>query len=393
MAGPGAACAQVLIASINRSQGVTGVHTHTRALQDGLGKAGVACRTVSAFSGAGAWLPVFAMRRPLRLLSRDWGLRWYRHWHLAALRYNLRASLRDGRTTTVIAQCPLSALAALDARRDAGMEFRIVMVCHFNQSEAVEYREQGELRGQALFDEIDRLERDVMCRVDDVVYVSAWSRDEVERMRGILPRRSHVIWNGIADQVATTGLARADLGLAPDDVVLISVGTLEPRKNQLGLFDVFARLAPRHPHAKLLLVGDGPDRGALQKRISAAGLADRVRLLGHRTDVPALLALADIYVHFAHVESCPVALLEAARAGLPFAAVYGGGIAELAGTLESGVQLDPADPVACERIIDPLIRDANLRSELRQRSRRNFERSLTQDAMVTRYVQVLKGVS
>src|SRR4051794_30364370 len=78
---------RITIATINREEGDTGVHTHTRMLSAGLRDAGVSCDVVSAFSGSKKWLPIFAVR-PLILkrLDKTTATRWYRHFHLSALR-------------------------------------------------------------------------------------------------------------------------------------------------------------------------------------------------------------------------------------------------------------------------------------------------------------------
>src|SRR5438093_1626056 len=82
--------ARVIIASINREEGDTGVHTHTRMLSAGLRDASVKCDLVSPFSGSRKWLPVFAIR-PLLLkrINKTWSTLWHRRWHAAALRDNL----------------------------------------------------------------------------------------------------------------------------------------------------------------------------------------------------------------------------------------------------------------------------------------------------------------
>ncbi len=376
----------VVIATVNREHGSTGVHTHTRSLRGGLAAAGVACDVVTPFSGSRAWLPVFAVR-PLVLnrLNPTWATRWYRHWHGAAVRANLRRRLAGGGVDHVVAQCPVSAAAALSVR-DAMLAGRspgctsgapsVTLVCHFNHSEAAEYRDQGGLAGDAAYRRMLAFEDDVLRRVDRVVYVSEWARDVVERERGVTPRASAVVRNGIAETLATA-VPRASIGLSADDVVLISVGTLERRKNQLALVDLVAGLPPT---TKLVLVGDGPDRPAIERRIGELNLGGRVVLLGHRTDVPALLAAADVYVHAALAENCPVAVIEAARAGLPWAAVPAAGVVELQRRLGGCVPL--AD-------VGRLVDDGPLRRQLGGEAAANFAAEFTRAAMVRGYLDAL----
>lgn len=378
----------VLIATVNRSKGDTGVHTHTRALADALSAAGVCCQIQSPFLAGAHWLPIFAFRRVLDRVSRTWGTRWYRQWHQAALGASLKRSLRENSPRAIIAQCPLSAMAALDARGELRLDFPIAMVCHFNFSEAREYRERGELDDEAAYQSILDFERQVMTGVDQVIYVSNWARQVVEQERGIAPRSARVIWNGIPTHSQQSPIARKSLGAAPDDLVLINVGTLEPRKNQIGLLDLFARIAAEYPSARLVLIGDGPGRASIEQKIMDLGLFDRVRLLGHRPDVPELLPAADLYVHYASLENCPVVLIEAARAALPIAALPGGGARELLDAL-GGIPLDPANCDRAFHALQPLLQSKEMRQRAGRASREAFERSFTCEAMASAYLDAL----
>jgi glycosyltransferase involved in cell wall biosynthesis len=396
---------RLLIATINRPEGDTGVHTHTRMLHDGLIRAGADCAVVSPFAGSKKWYPIFAVR-PLLLhrLNRTWSTGWHRRWHGAALRENLLRRVAAEDVDAVIAQCPVSARAALDVRERLSRRFTVAMVCHFNSSEAQEYRDKGELNDEISFRAMMKFEDRVLAEVDRVVYVSNWARRSVENARGITPRASSVIWNGLepsrgggsteaaegAGAAGASPICRADLGLAPSDLVLINVGTLERRKNQLGLLDLFVRIYAEHAHAKLVLVGEGEQRTAIERRIAALGLQDAVRLLGMRRDVPALLEMADLYLHYATLENCPIVLLEAARAGLPFAAIAAGGIAELQTRLECEVVLDPSDERKSLAALDPLLKDADVRKERSRRARANFQKYFTQQAMTRAYLNVLR---
>jgi hypothetical protein len=130
---------RIVIATINRAEGDTGVHTHTRMLAEGLRAAGATCDVVSPFSGSKLWLPIFAVR-PLLLkrMNKTWSTLWHRRWHMAAVRENLRRRLAKSPADVIVAQCPVSAKAALDARAALKLTCPIVLVCHFNHSEAAE---------------------------------------------------------------------------------------------------------------------------------------------------------------------------------------------------------------------------------------------------------------
>src|SRR5262249_50780026 len=154
------------------------------------------------------------------------------------------------------------------------------------------------------YDEMLRFEDTVLREVDRVIYVSHWARDSVEQSRGLRTRSSAVIWNGVNDVPTSTSLTRRELGISDDAIGLINVGPLEPRKNQLGLLPLFAEINAQHPTTRLVLVGDGPQRAEIERKIAQLELSGAVTLLGHRRDVPALLPLADLYVHYASLENC-----------------------------------------------------------------------------------------
>jgi glycosyltransferase involved in cell wall biosynthesis len=290
------------------------------------------------------------------------------------------------RPAGILAQCPVSARVALDVRRRLSLEMPVVLVAHFNHSEAEEYRMLGQLRSQRAYQRMLDFENRVLAEVDQVIYVSDFARRIVEEQRSIQARRSAVIHNGIPDVTKICTLTRAALGLSDDNLVLINVGTLEPRKNQLDLLGLFAEIHKRFPHARLLLVGDGPHRDALHAAIRARDLTGAVRLLGVRNDVHELLSLSDLYLHYAKLENCPVILLECARAGLPFAAIPTGGIPELQSAMGVSIALDPTNIRNSFTTLHPLLNNRQLREDLGRRARLAFESRFTTEAMTRAYL-------
>lgn len=381
---------RVIVATIERPQGDTGIHAHTNALLDGLKRAGIETELANPFSAGTKWMAMFALRKLIKPINTTWGLRWYRHWHGAALRESLMRLMLRGSADVVISQCPVSATAALDVRRKWDLDFKIALVCHFNYSEATEYRDKGELKCAKTFDRMMEQEARVLQSVDHVIYVSNWAQRVVETERRITPKRSRVIWNGIATEVETPALSRSAIGVAEDDLVLINVGSLEPRKNQLELLDLFKLIRSEQANARLVLVGDGAQRSEIERKICALDLTDSVILLGHRTDVPALLKLADVYVHYSKLENCPVILLEAARAGLPIAAIPAGGVGEIGAQLGGIVHLHERDTSVSLAALSPLLMDPALRQSLGASARRGFESRFTRDAMVQQYLDELE---
>jgi glycosyltransferase involved in cell wall biosynthesis len=127
----------------------------------------------------------------------------------------------------------------------------------------------------------------------------------------------------------------------------------------------------------------------VNQRIRELGLGSDVSLLGARSDVPSLLGLADLYVHYAKVESLGIALLEAARAGLPVAAVPAGGVSEVLDGLGSTLILTAHDVATSATVLCSVARDPDRLRQMGQRARQGFETSFTQEAMANSYLAIL----
>lgn len=145
------------------------------------------------------------------------------------------------------------------------------------------------------------------------------------------------IWNGI------------DLNDYPyrgpvDKPIAIAVGRLAPEKDLRTLISAMALAAPRVPDLELWIVGGGTEGEALAQQVAHLGLGDRVRLLGERQDVAALLGQAAMYVSSSLSEGLSLTLLEAMAAGLPVVATRVGGTPEVVVEGTTGLLVEPARP-------------------------------------------------
>jgi len=145
--------------------------------------------------------------------------------------------------------------------------------------------------------------------------------------------------------------------------VIVSVGRLLPHKGQALLIEAFGRLAGRHPGAALWIIGEGPERDELHARAAASPAAARVIFLGTRSDVPAVLARANIFTHASSWEGMSNAVLEGMAAGLPSVVAAAPGVIEChlneitgmivarnAEALTAGLEHLLANPELCTRM-------------------------------------------
>jgi len=211
----------------------------------------------------------------------------------------------------------------------------------------------------------------------------------VSLREGFPPARNQVIWNGEDLERFSPGPSevRRELGIAPKTCVVTSVGLLSPVKDHPTQIEAFSRVAGRHPDAVLLLAGDGPERTALEAR--AAPLGDRVRFLGHRKDVPALLRASDVYLQTSLTEGFSNAILQAMGVGLPVVVTAVGGNPELV-TGETGLLVPARDAGATARALETLVADEGRRSEMGARARARTLEHFTLEVMAERYMDAFE---
>jgi glycosyltransferase involved in cell wall biosynthesis len=156
-----------------------------------------------------------------------------------------------------------------------------------------------------------------------------------------------------------------------NDVRLVSVMRLNPKKRPLALVDMMTRLVSTGSSSRvsLRLIGDGPQRGALTAAIARAGLGDRIELLGTRSreEIRALLAESDVFVLPTVRESFGLAALEARCVGLPVVAMAASGVAEFIGHRREGMLARSDSEFAAHTAT--LVRDAELRQTIARHNR------------------------
>src|SRR5690606_21592111 len=162
---------------------------------------------------------------------------------------------------------------------------------------------------------------------------------------------------------------RAELGVAPDQPLILSVGRLHPQKRYDVLIDAAASLRDLRPCPVVVIAGAGPIYPRLAGRISATRAP--VMLLGHRTDIADLLAAADLAVVTSDWEARQLFAQEAMHAGVPLVATAVGGLPELVG--DAAVLVPPGDSVAVAGALRALLNDAERRAEYAQRGRERAE--------------------
>jgi glycosyltransferase involved in cell wall biosynthesis len=180
-----------------------------------------------------------------------------------------------------------------------------------------------------------------------------------ERCRS-LRGRFRLIYYGIdaaaVQQAAAVPLTRTQLDLPEDAPVLAVVARLHPMKGIPYLLEAMPQIVQAQPQTRLLLLGDGPDRAALEQQSRAAGLEKSVRFLGWRTDVVKIVPVCDVVVlPSIHTETFGYALADAMALGKPVVGTDVGGVPELVAHNQTGFIVPKRNPAALAQAILALL--------------------------------------
>ena len=211
---------------------------------------------------------------------------------------------------------------------------------------------------------------------------------------GFSPDRVEVLYNGIdirpAPGAGEREAARRTLGLPPDAYVGLTVGRLDPVKDYAGLVRAFAQVVLPRPDARLVLIGEGPERPVIERTIAECGMGGRVLMMGHREDVHALLPAADVFVNSSEFEGVSLTILEAMAACLPVVATRVGGTPEIVSPA-TGLLVRARDPGALAAALLALAADPDARCALGRAGRRTAEDRFSLERMIARYLAVYRG--
>ena len=188
--------------------------------------------------------------------------------------------------------------------------------------------------------------------------------------RGVPPDRITVLHNGVREMgaiPAAVTAARRALGLRDGDRVVLAVGRLSREKGQAHLIRAIPALRGR---ARVVIVGDGPDRSSLEDLARALDVQESVIFAGMTANVSPFYAMADVFVLPSLSEGSPNALLEAMACGLPVVATRVGGVPEIATNGTTALLVPSKDPVSLARAIDRLLDDVDLAAALGTAARR-----------------------
>ena len=224
-------------------------------------------------------------------------------------------------------------------------------------------------------------------RARAVVVPSAYLR-QIALGWGLDPARVTVVPNPAPELPPLPSRDEARTALGIGGFALGTAGRLTAQKALGDALDAVSRVQD----VQLLVLGDGPERVALERHAARLGLGERVRFLGagSREDVLTLFCAVDAALLTSAWENLPHTLLEALAVGTPVVATAVGGIPEVLRDGENGLLVPPRDVDAITAAVERLVRDDRLRGALAQAGRASVE-ELAEPRILQRIVQAIVG--
>ena len=213
---------------------------------------------------------------------------------------------------------------------------------------------------------------------------------------GVGRERISVIHNAAEDPGPVTparrAAARAVLGAAGDAAIVGFAGRLVAQKDPGAFVEAAAHVATARGDVRFVVIGDGPERTALEASSRRLGIADRIAFLGHRADAPELYAGLDLLVLTSRYEGLPFTVLEAMGLGVPVVAPRIPGMDEAVADGVTGRLVDVGQPRALGTAISDLLSRHELRESMGRAARARALERFSPGDMVRKTVDLYRRV-
>ncbi|MEQ9399195.1 MAG: glycosyltransferase family 4 protein [Longimicrobiales bacterium] len=271
-------------------------------------------------------------------------------------------------------------MAVYGAAATRRMSLRHVVTMHGNQTMTDAWRRRMALRW-------------AFRQSHAVAAVSRATRTVLESRLGSRAGRILTIPNGIPSRPGDARGPTAEFGIRPDEVVVLAVGNLVPRKGHILLLQSLAILEEQGLSVpwRVIIAGRGEERERLEAFAREAGIADRVHLPGHRDDVPDLQAAAHILCMPSLWEGLPLAVLEGMHAGNCVVASDSSGIPEAIDDGRNGLLVPPGEVEPLAGALRRVLEDRDLRERLAREGLETARTRFSVAAMADRYEKLYRG--
>jgi len=222
---------------------------------------------------------------------------------------------------------------------------------------------------------------------DWIVGICDATAKNVKSIHTVPARKVVRVYNG-AVQVERVGKAQSPAKMG---FTLVFVGRLAPVKNHGLLLHAFRLALSSNPDLQLWMVGDGPERKALESLAAELEISDRVTFWGQQLDVAPFFSAADAFIMSSTSEGLPMSLLQAFSLGLPAIVTDVGGMAEVVRIAQAGYTVPVGDPAPMAAAIVRLASDDTERRQFSANAEAIFNERFTLDAMVKNYMDLYRN--
>jgi glycosyltransferase involved in cell wall biosynthesis len=238
------------------------------------------------------------------------------------------------------------------------------------------------------------LERTLQCVTDHTIAVAQAEADLFLSFGLTTPDKISVMPYGIdvkrfaTPPIGVTHLQKT-LGVGEQNPIILTVCRLNVPRDFVSLLTAFHSVLSEYPAARLLIVGDGPQRADVEALVSRLSLGQAVQITGFREDIPALMALADLYVLTSYGwEGYPISTIEAQASGLPVVVTDAGGSKEAVLHEKTGLVVPKRRADLLAEALLHLLRNAGLRRQMGKAGQQRVWQESTREQMIQKISHV-----
>ncbi len=225
-----------------------------------------------------------------------------------------------------------------------------------------------------------------------IVAISSAVEDELVSHVGLDPARVFCVRSAVSSEhyrpANIHDRVAASVGVPPDAYMTGVVAQLIPRKGHALLLDCLPEIVSRHPDVYVLCFGRGPLRDALSRQVDDLGLEGRVKFMGFRDDLPALIPGLDLLVHPAEREGLGVAVLEAMSSGVPVIVSTAGGLPDIIDHETHGLLFESGNRRALVDAIERMLAEPELAERFKSAGRQRTKDEFSVERMSQRYLEI-----
>lgn len=233
-------------------------------------------------------------------------------------------------------------------------------------------------------------------RTDLIIAVSSSVKKYLLRSSSVLKEKVKVIPNGVELDEFRKKVNIKEVKTVHKAPIIGNIGNLNIQKGQIYLIEAMPEILKKHPLATLEIIGEGPERGNLLKKIKQLKLSRNVTLLGNKNDIARYFDRFDVFVLPSIAETFGIAILESMSVGVPVVASKVGGIPDIITDHKNGILVPPKNPKkiaeAILEVIDHPASAAKLKREGLLRAR-DFEWADLVKRLENEYINLLKEIN